>query len=64
VISAGTTTKSLVGFFLYIILYLPVVIWIKPHRLERWMWYLAQFLFNSCMIFASESDIRLVHDVD
>ncbi|PVH99763.1 hypothetical protein DM02DRAFT_642803 [Periconia macrospinosa] len=36
--SAGTTTKDLVGFFLYIILYLPVVIWIKPHKLEKFMW--------------------------
>lgn len=36
--SAGTNTKDLVGFFLYIILYLPVVIWIKPHKLERFMW--------------------------
>ncbi|EXJ82047.1 hypothetical protein A1O1_08116 [Capronia coronata CBS 617.96] len=36
--SSGTTTKDLVGFFLYIILYLPVVIWIKPHKLEPFMW--------------------------
>jgi nucleobase:cation symporter-1, NCS1 family len=36
--SAGTDTKDLVGFFLYIILYLPVVIWIKPHKLEKFMW--------------------------
>jgi NCS1 family nucleobase:cation symporter-1 len=36
--SAGTTTKDIVGFFIYIILYLPIVIWIKPHRLEKFMW--------------------------
>jgi nucleobase:cation symporter-1, NCS1 family len=36
--SAGTTTKDLVGFFLYIILYMPIVIWIKPHKLEKFMW--------------------------
>ena len=28
----------MLGFFLYIILYLPVVIWIKPHKLEKFMW--------------------------
>lgn len=26
------------GFFLYIITYLPVVLFIKPHRLEKFMW--------------------------
>ncbi|KEY68266.1 hypothetical protein S7711_07020 [Stachybotrys chartarum IBT 7711] len=36
--SSGTNTKDLVGFFIYIILYLPVVIWIKPHKLEPFMW--------------------------
>lgn len=36
--SAGTNTKDLVGFFIYIILYFPVIIWIKPHKLEKFMW--------------------------
>ncbi|KAE9990893.1 hypothetical protein EG327_000774 [Venturia inaequalis] len=36
--SAGTTTKDIIGFFIYIILYLPIVIWIKPHKLEKFMW--------------------------
>lgn len=52
--SAGTTSKDIVGFFIYIILYLPIVIWIKPyvslilpsdantklsrHKLEKFMW--------------------------
>ncbi|KAE9978161.1 hypothetical protein BLS_000839 [Venturia inaequalis] len=36
--SAGTTSKEIVGFFIYIILYLPIVIWIKPHKLEKFMW--------------------------
>lgn len=36
--SAGTDTKDLVGFFIYIILYLPIVAFIKPHKLEKFMW--------------------------
>jgi len=35
---AGTTTKDLLGFLLYVFLYLPVVIWIRPHKLEKFMW--------------------------
>lgn len=38
VASSGTNTKDLLGFFIYIILYFPVVIWIKPHKLEPYMW--------------------------
>ncbi|PVH71529.1 hypothetical protein DL98DRAFT_434988 [Cadophora sp. DSE1049] len=36
--SSGTTSVGLLGFFLYIILYLPIIIWIKPHKLEKFMW--------------------------
>jgi cytosine/uracil/thiamine/allantoin permease len=36
--SAGTTTKGMIGFFLYIITYLPIIIFIKPHKLEKFMW--------------------------
>jgi NCS1 family nucleobase:cation symporter-1 len=28
----------MVGFFLYIITYLPIIIFIKPHKLEKFMW--------------------------
>jgi hypothetical protein len=37
-LSAGTTTKGMVGFFLYIITYLPVIVFIRPHKLEKFMW--------------------------
>ncbi|EPE24965.1 hypothetical protein GLAREA_11546 [Glarea lozoyensis ATCC 20868] len=36
--SSGTTTHDIIGFFLYIITYLPIVIFIQPHRLEKFMW--------------------------
>lgn len=36
--SAGTTTRDLVGFFIYIITYLPMIVFIKPHKLEKFMW--------------------------
>ncbi|RDW73035.1 putative permease-2 [Coleophoma cylindrospora] len=36
--SAGTTTQNLIGFFLYVITYIPIILFIKPHKLEPFMW--------------------------
>ena len=36
--SAGTTSQGILGFFLYIITYLPIIIFIRPHKLEKFMW--------------------------
>lgn len=36
--SAGTTTSNLLGFFLYIILYIPLILFIAPHKLAPYMW--------------------------
>lgn len=35
--SAGTTSANLIGFFIYVIIYIPLVIWVKPNKLDRWM---------------------------
>lgn len=36
--SAGATTQNLLGFFLYIIIYIPIIYFVRPHQLEPVMW--------------------------
>ena len=35
--SAGTTSANLIGFFLYIIVYFPIVAWLRPHKYEKYL---------------------------
>ncbi|KAH8880225.1 hypothetical protein GQ53DRAFT_891637 [Thozetella sp. PMI_491] len=36
-LSAGTDTANLVGFFVYVIIYIPLVVWVNPNKLDKWM---------------------------